>query len=141
MAYDVKIAPSAKRALEGCSVYGQADEIRAWIKSFTESASQDIEAGSIDVQEILTDILTSPEVSKKENWKRSWEFLRSANYRAKVQALCHIVSKRSPPVQLRATVAEFYFLGAFTQTVTAFYEVNHASALIVIRYFDGLPNQ
>lgn len=143
MPYDVKIAPSAKVALEACiGTYGQTDAIWGWINSVTEMASKGIEAGSIDVSSVLDDLLRNgSEIAKKENWSKSWEFLKSAQFAEKISSLVFILSNRKPPVQLRAAKQEFLFLGAFTETITVYYEVNHVLKEVVIRHFVNLPGQ
>ncbi len=61
MSYNVAISPSAKEALRDCFlVYGQGEEIRAWIKALADTASKQLHEGSIDVETILKDILSSP---------------------------------------------------------------------------------
>ena len=143
MAYDVKIAPSAKSALEACILtYGQSGEIWGWLNTLKELASKGIEAGSVDVSHILEDILKNgSEIAKKGNWAKSLEFFKSADVVQKIAALAFILTKRQPPVQLRAAKQEFCFLGAFTETITIYYEVNHVSKEVIFRYFSDLPGQ
>ncbi|HEX4085536.1 MAG TPA: hypothetical protein VHY22_11530 [Chthoniobacteraceae bacterium] len=143
MSYDFKISPTAKRALESCiKTYGQGDEIHKWLRTLKELASAKIDAGSIDVSEILQDLLENGEkIAKKENWARSWEFLKSADIRQKVTGLYFMLKKREPPVQLRAAKEDFCFLGVITATITVYYEVNHVTQEMVIRYLVGLPGQ
>ena len=71
----------------------------------------------------------------KSNWARWWE----TGVREKVHALLHVIKNRTPPWEFRYAQHELRLLDNVTDTIDAWYEVDHAGKRVVITKLDLPP--
>jgi len=127
-----KSAYAERRKL--CGVYGSrtCDRLRSWLNQLAAEAASRRSKVSVEVdpEEWIHSI-----ESLKSNWARWWE----AGVREKVKALLHIIKNRTPPWEFRHAQHELRLLDNVTDTIDAWYEVDHAGKRVVITKLDLPP--
>ncbi len=143
MPYALKMTPSAKKALTRCfETYHQEVEISAWLKGLVVLAELKIDGGSIDLGDVLKDAgidAIDVENFDPNNWNSSWGYFKDVSLSKKIAILFWMISKRTPPIQLRQATETFLFLGIISLEIVANYEINHVEKWVLFRTFEGLP--
>ncbi len=140
MRYLVRFRSRARSELDDCcATYGGnfCGEIHAWLDQLADEAEAKDGALSIDAFELFGDAVEN--VTRP--WGHSLKRFREASTKQRLLALYHVLRKKCPPWEFRATVRPFTFLGACTCEIHVVYEVDHVTKRIIICKFIDLPGQ
>lgn len=143
MSYKIRYCSSAKKEFKECTeVYPcMRGPLLLWLKELAEEATGKRHELSININDLLSDIVEDEKNFSPDSWDLTKERLKKLGIIKKAKSLLVFLRKRRLPWEFRGAIRVFPVLDAFHSEVTIYYEIDHLAKQLIVTQWEGLPGQ